>query len=189
MDKVIKRFKKLMLISEGINIFDIIVGLLFIICTSFSSKINAVILGALILIHGLFYIIRYIYDGLGVKVFSVNLITGVAAIILGLFTMFNPFDTLSFIGILCGIWLIILAGEKIFYAFKLKKEQDEIFPLVTFISILLIVMGFLVSFNPFSSFMLITRLIGIFLICSGLFEMMACSLFNKRAKVLLNIFK
>lgn len=189
MSKIVKRFQKMMYVCMGMSAIDIIIGILFIACTSFATKVNAVILGAMILIHGIFYIIKYIYDGLGIKIFAVNLITGVAAIILGLFTMFNPFDTLSFIGILFALWLIIVACEKLYFAYNLRKKQDEIFPLITFIGILMIVMGLLTALNPFKTFMLITRLIGIFLICSGLFDMMSFMLFRKRAKVLLEIFK
>ena len=69
------------------------------------------------------------------------------------------------------------------------KKQEDIFPLVTFIGILSFVMGLLVLFNPFEMFMLITRLIGLFMICSGLFEIMTCMLFRKRAKYILDMFK
>ena len=61
--------------------------------------------------------------------------------------------------------------------------------LVGFISILMIIMGIVVLINPFSSFMLITKLIGIFTVCYGLFEAMYISLFKKRAKNLLKIFE
>ena len=60
---------------------------------------------------------------------------------------------------------------------------------MTFIAILSFVMGLLVLFNPFEMFMLITRLIGLFMICSGLFEIMTCMLFRKRAKYILDMFK
>lgn len=189
MTKITKRFEKMMLLSLGVCVLDIIVGIIFILCTSFSTKINAIILGAFILVRGLFYIIRYIYDGLGKKVFAVDLVAGVAAIILGLFTMFNPFDALTFIGILFGLWLIINGSEKAFFSFKFIEKHEEIYPLMTFMSLLMFLMGLLVIFNPFETFMLITRLIGMFLICSGIFDMMSCMLFRRRAKQILDMFK
>ena len=115
MRKITNRFEKMMLISMGVSLIDVIVGVLFIVCTSFSTKVNMVILGATILVHGLFYVIRYLYDGLGKKVFSVDLISGVASIILGVFTIFNTFDPLSVLGILFCIWLFISGGEKLYY--------------------------------------------------------------------------
>ena len=60
MTNVAKRFKKLMLASLGVAVLDIMIGILFVAYTSFSIDMNVVILGALFLVHGLFYLIRYI---------------------------------------------------------------------------------------------------------------------------------
>lgn len=189
MDKVIKRFKNMMNVSMLMSIVDVVVGLLFIFCTSFTSKINIVILGVLIVIHGLFYVIRYVYDGLGNSIFRFDVIFGIVAIILGVFTVFNPFSVMKVIGIFFGIWLLISGGEKLLYVIKLGKAYDEIFPLTTFICVLLVIMGGLAIFNPFETFMLITRLIGFFLICDAVFEFMFWRLFKHRAKEVLSLFK
>lgn len=188
MSKIENRFKSMMLITMGINVLTIIVGILFFTYASFSVKINTVIMGALILVNGLFLIIKYLYDGLGVKIFNVDLIFGVISSILGIFSIFNPFKLLNVIGIFFGIWLFIVGTEKIYYAYKFMKKQEEIYPIVSFIALLLIVMGILVIFNPFETFMLITRLIGLFMICSSLFEILVCRLFIKRAINILDIF-
>ena len=189
MSKITKRFEKMMLISLGVALLDIIVGILFIVCDSFSTSLNMVILGATILIHGLFYIIRYLYDGFGKKVFAVDLIAGVASVVLGLFTIFNPFDPLTLLGILFCLWLVISGAEKLYYGILFMKKQEDIYPLVTFISILFFVMGILAVINPFKLFMVISRLVGLFIICSGLFEILICMLFRKRAKYILDMFK
>ena len=189
MNKITKRFEKMMLLSLGVAILDIIVGILFIICTSFSTKVNVVILGSTILIHGLFYVIRYLYDGLGKKVFAVDLIAGVASIILGIFTIFNTFDPLKLLGVMFFIWLLISGSEKLYYGIIFMKKQEDIYPLITFIAILYFVMGILALINPFELFMVISRLVGLFIICSGLFEILTCTLFRKRAKYILDMFK
>lgn len=189
MNKVTKRFKSLMLVSFGVALLDIFIGIMFMAFTEFSTKVNMTILGSTVVVHALFFLIRYIYDGLGKKVFAIDLIAGVASLILGLFTIFNPFGALDIIGVLFCIWLLIVGAEKLYFGIKFMKKQEDIFPLVTFIAILSFVMGLLVLFNPFEMFMLITRLIGLFMICSGLFEIMTCMLFRKRAKYILDMFK
>lgn len=189
MSKITKRFEKMMLISLGVALLDIIVGILFIVCDSFSTSLNMVILGATILIHGLFYIIRYLYDGFGKKVFAVDLIVGVASVVLGLFTIFNPFDPLTLLGVLFCLWLVISGAEKLYYGILFMKKQEDIYPLVTFISVLFFVMGILAIINPFKLFMVISRLVGLFIICGGLFEILICMLFRKRAKYILDMFK
>ena len=113
MNKVTKRFKSLMLVSFGVALLDIFIGIMFMAFTEFSTKVNMTILGSTVVVHALFFLIRYIYDGLGKKVFAIDLIAGVASLILGLFTIFNPFGALDIIGVLFCIWLLIVGAEKL----------------------------------------------------------------------------
>lgn len=189
MNKVIKRFREMMIISLGVALLDVLIGFLFMAYTEFNTKINLIILGAGIVVHSLFFLIRYIYDGLGKKVFSIDLILGVAALILGIFTVVNPFVALDVIGIFFAIWLIITGVEKLYFGIKFLKKQEDIYLFTIFVSCLMFLMAVVTLFNPFASFMLITRLVGLFLICSGLFEMLICMLFRKRAKYILGMFK
>ena len=94
MNRVTERFKKMMFASMGVYVLDIIVGLLFFMFETFNDRVSCVILGALILVHGLFYMIRYVYDGLGRKVFAMDVVFGVAAIVYGLFMIFVPAELL-----------------------------------------------------------------------------------------------
>ena len=188
MNKVVKRFENMMLGSLVMSLIDVAVGLLFILYTDFTTKMNMIIVGSFIILHGLFYLVRYFYDGLGNKFFSFELIFGVAAVILGVFTVFNPMDALKTIGVLFGIWLCISAIDKLYYGIKFITAHEEIFPLVTFLAILLLIMGVLTIFNPFKAFTLITRLIGLFMIASGLFDAVTWMLFRRRAKQLMKLF-
>ena len=189
MNKIIDRFNKIMNVSLLLVIMDIIVGFIFIRYAELSSKLMIVILGCYILIHGLFDLIRYFYDGLGNRIFHFDLVNGIFDSLVGLVAILFPTKTLTVVGVFFGIWLIYNGLSKLFYTYKFMKFNEEIYPLVGFISILMIIMGIVVLINPFSSFMLITKLIGIFTVCYGLFEAMYISLFKKRAKNLLKIFE
>ena len=188
MNKVIEKFNKIMNISILMLIIDIAVGVLLIASTSFATKIAAVVVGCLFLIRGIYFLIRYIYDGLGIRIFATDLIVGVASIIIGLFTIFNTYETVKIIGIMYGIYLLVNGCNKLYYAIKFMKVNEEIYPLVTFITILYIVMGIVVIINPFKTFMLITRLIGYFIIASSLLDIIYSLLFKKRAKSILKLF-
>lgn len=189
MDKVSKRFKKMMDISSVVSLAGVILGILMLVFPDTSTKIFMVCLGALMIFEGIFAIIKYLYDGLGSRIFASELITGVASVILGVFTIFNPFTPLEIIGILVGIWLIIMGLDKFYYGVRFAKVSEEISPLVFVLSILIILMGILTMFNPFKAFMLITRLIGLFVICEGLFEVMICRLYRKRGLDIIKIFE
>ncbi len=193
MNKVNKRMQNLMLSSFTLVIIDIIAGLAFIMGEKFKLPTNVIILSSLLLVHGLFYIIRYLYDGLGKKVFAIDLIIGIVSMILGIFTyiylMNDTTKVLSMMGPILGIWLITLAIEKLYFGIKFAKSQEEIYPLICFMGALICLMGILVIFNPFNAFMLITRLMGLFIICTGLLDGMTSSLFRKRSKEILKLFK
>lgn len=190
MNKVAMRFKKMMFASMGISILDILVGVLFFMCNDFSNKVCSVIIGALILVHGLFYLIRYIYDGLGRKVFSIDVIFGVEAIIVGLFSMFNPLDNLGNIYLLLfGIGICIIGVEMMCYGIKFMSKHEETFPLITLMSLLVIIMGVLAIINPFSRFILTARLVSYFAIATGLFGCLYNNLFKRRTNAILDMYK
>lgn len=189
MEKVLKRFNTILNFSIIMLLLDIVVGVLFVLITDLSTKVITIMLGMLIFINGLFSLLRYIYDGLGNRIFFLDLISSVVYVILGIFTMFNPYKTLEVLGILFGIKLLATGFEKSYYGIKFMKAHEEIYPLILIISILLVVSGILAIVNPFESFMLITKVIGIFMICSALFNAMFYMLLKKRAKNVLDLFE
>lgn len=188
-DKIVERYYKMMNISVFMYIFDIIVGALLIYYADLAIKIYAVVLGSLMLIHGLFDLIRYLYDGLGNRIFNSDVTMSVSSIIFGLFTIFYTFESINLIGVIFGIWLIVYSFQKSYYLFVLVKNNEEIFLLVGFITLLDFIMGVLVIINPFDSFIIVTKLIGYFSIASSLLNVMYCLLFKKRAKQLLKMFE
>lgn len=189
MNKVIERFKKMMMATMGVFVLDILVGIVFYVFDAFSNREYTVIIGALFLIHGLFYMIRYIYDGLGRKVFAIDVIFGVVAIIFGLFTMFLPAELLEYYLILYGIGICLVGLEMLSYGLIFVKNHEETFPLITLTSLLVIIMGVIAIFNPFSNFILTIRLISYFSIATGLFGCTYCNLFKRRTKAILDMFK
>lgn len=189
MDTVTNRFNKITNISILTYILDIIVGIFLITSAQMATKIGIVLLGSLILVKGLYSIIKYLYDGLGTRIFASELIIGVIGIILGVFTIFNPFDILTSMGILTGIWIIINGLNKLYYSIVFMKSNEEIYPLITFISILYIVMGVTIIINPFNSFILITKLAGYFIVTSALLDIISCLLLKKRFKNIFKLFK
>lgn len=189
MKKVESRFKGLMLVSAVMAVIDICIGALLALYLKFTTNISAVIIGTVILLHGIFYLIRYIYDGLGKKVFAINLINAVICIILGVFTLFFDFTDSFGLGIVYAIYLISNACEKGYFGYKLNVANDASYPIVCFIAALSVVMAVLVGFNPFKASMLSTKLVGIFMLCTGVFEGMICKLFFDKTKTILGMFK
>lgn len=189
MEKILERFNKIMNISFVFVLIDVVIGLLFINFADKSLVMFTTILGGFILIHGLFSLIKYFYDGLANTIFKTEIFNGIVDVLVGLFAIFFPTKTTIVMGICLAIWLICIGLIKLYFSIVLMKNEEEIYPLTTFIAILIIAMGVVTIFNPFSSFMLLTKLVGIFILCQGLFEGIYISLLKKRAKYVLKVFE
>lgn len=191
MEVIEKRFKKFQLFSMLVAVFSLIVGCIFL---GFEDQLLAdvyiIVIGCLVVIAGLFSLVKYFYDGLANDVYKFEIINGIALLILGAFMLLGNFENLySIIGIFFGIYYLLIGIMKGYYTFKFLKNNEEIYPLFLIMSILVVVMGILSIFNPFGAFMLITRLISIFLVVGSVLELMAASLFKKRSKYILKIFE
>ena len=77
MNKIVERFNKLLNISFLMVAIDFIVGLLFVLKPEISNKVSLIAVGSLVLVHGLYALINYFYDGLGNKFFKIELIMGI----------------------------------------------------------------------------------------------------------------
>ena len=123
------------------------------------------------------------------KFLKYKYIPGLVLILLGIIIIINPVATINLLGIGMGVWLLVIGTENLAYAIRLWKFKEDISSLVLFISICAMLMGILIIINPFSKFMLVTKLAGIFIIASGLLDMVKLLLFKKRAKNIIQAFK
>lgn len=188
MKKVESRFKNLMLVSVIMAVVDVIVGICLTLYLGLTTHLVAVVVGTVILLHGMFSLIRYIYDGLGKNVFAINLITAVMGIILGTFTIFFQFTDPKYVGVVFGIYLFFNTIEKVSFGIKLRNHNDASYPIVLVIALFLLVMAVFVAFNPFRNSIMTSKLIGIFMLCSGILDGTICKLFHSNAEGVLKMF-
>ena len=189
MNKVLDRFNKLLNASLLFVLFDVVLGIFLLKFAESSFKVITTLLGCFILVNGLFSLIRYFYDGLANKIFKVDLINGVAGLVLGLYLMFSPYKSLTMIGNTFAAWILIAGLVKCYYTYKLMVNDDEIYPLVGFVTLLNIIMGVVTLVNPFRNFMIISKAVAIFVIVYGLVEGVYISLLKKRSSHILKMFE
>jgi uncharacterized membrane protein HdeD (DUF308 family) len=191
MEVIERRFKKFQLFSMIVSVFSFVIGLIFL---GFEKRLMVEIykpvIGSIVVISGLFSLVKYFYDGLANDVYKFEIVNGLGMLIIGVFMLFADFDDiLGTIGILFGIYYLLSSLAKGYYTYRFFKENEEIFPLYLMITLLFVVMGVLSIINPFKSFMIVTRLISIFLVVGSVFELMSASLFKRRSKNILKIFE
>ena len=189
MNDIVSKFKKLELVSVGMLVLDLIAAMVLYKYSSLSVHVNCLMFGGLLVVHGLFSFIKYFYKDIQSRIFSYNLITGVIALILGLFLCLYNLKTVTVIGILVGIWLISEALLHIVHCVKMFMKSEDIAPLVLFSSLIIMVMGVLAIINPFHKYIGIIRLLSIFVFAYVVLYGMICLLYRKRAKQVLSIFR
>ena len=190
MEIIERRFKKFQLLSMMVSLFSLIVGLVLIKLSEYVTPINICLgLAGIILVNALCSLVKYLYDGFANNVYKIEIVSGLAMLVLGIFMLFTKAENAYMVlGTYFGIYCLLSSLVKGYYTYKFLKENEDIFALYLIISILFVVMGVLSIFNPFK-FMEVTYLVSIFLVVVSVFDLMAASLFKKRSKYILKIFE
>lgn len=180
---VYNRMIRYSIISASLTI---IIGIVLAFLPNISNKVVGIITGVVFLMSGMNAIYKYFHRD-GAKLYSLNLIFGVLYAILGVVIILYPFTVVEFITACLGIYLIINGLSKINYGVWLKRGNEDAWLITVVTGILVAVIGVLVITNPFAE-LTITRLSGIFLVISGILDLMDTILFKQRSKEIMDIF-
>lgn len=156
--------KKTMFITA---IIYILLGIFMIISPASISNIICYVIGFLILAFGGNQIFIFI-NSKGTQISKFNLVLGILALLLGSYVVINPEAFISFIPIVVGVIIIVDAITKMVEAFSLKNNGYAKWNNIFITSIIMLLFGLFLFFNPFDSVKLIFRLIGIFLVIDGI---------------------
>lgn len=103
--------------------------------------------------------------------YNLDIMYGVSSIILGILIITHPEAIASIIPIVIGLSIIVISCSKLQYAFGLKESGNEIWKATMIISIISIVCGMVLLFNPFKAAVGITRIVGIFIIIYAILDL------------------
>ncbi len=150
---------------------SIIVSILMICLSLFlmfkpleSLEVFTVIFAIIILLSGLGYLISYFTISKESRLFSIDLLLGLATIISGIMLLVYKKDVINVFPIILGIWIIISNLFKLQLSINLSLFLDNAYLGLVLITILMIVFGLLLIINPFASFMTITVTAGTLLL-------------------------
>lgn len=145
------------------NIFSSV--LLFILGFILTIKPDTVIsiiayaVAIILLAVGINAIIKYIQDNNQ----RYNLFGGIISLTASIFLFFKYEMVISFIPFFIGLYIIINSALRIEYIFRLKNENNPKYINMLVTVVLSFVCGLFLVFNPFSSTLTITRIVGIFI--------------------------
>ena len=155
------------LISSGVVL---VLGLLLFFKSSVTLMGISYIFGGLIIAIGVLAIVRFISNNHSDISNQLNIIYGIICIISGIFFIEKPEIIGSIIPVVMGIGIIISSSLKIQQSFNLKSLNSSYFFWSFVTALLSLICGVVLLFNPFKGAVIITKVIGIFLVMYAILD-------------------
>lgn len=163
MNKISSSYKFISLI---VSIAIVCFSIFIIIQPEISVLVAIISLGSIVLIDGLLHIISYFRKSREERTISIELIRGILSSLIGLMIIINPVMFSSFLPIIIGIWIVIQSIVKLQFAFTMKAVSEKNWIIVLLLSIITLLLGLFIIFNPFSIVVALTTICGIILLIS-----------------------
>ena len=138
------------------------------------------VIGILLIVWGIIPIITFITNKEKESYLEFSFICGVFSCLFGIIIMINPNIIGSIIPFLIGTWMIINGIIKLSYSITLNKESNATISIM--ISIIILICGLLLIFNPFGGAVVLTKLIGVFTIIYSLLDLIECFTLKRTVK-------
>lgn len=176
---IFQRAKNGILIS---GVFLIIVGLVLLFFPEETTRMIAYIAAVLLLVMGVSQIIGYLRSDPGMGRHNSSLVAGIFLVIAGLIVYFRAEAVISIIPIILGIIIAISGVAKLQQAVDLARMKVSRWSTVLAVSLLNIILGVVIFFNPFSTVMTLLRFVGIGLVYSGVSDVIATLYLSRRTR-------
>lgn len=179
-------YNKMVIFSIVSAIITIIVGIVLLFLPNLSNKVVGIITGVIFIIFGITTAYKYLKRD-GAKIYSLNLVFAILYLILGLVIIIFPFSVIEFVTVCLGLFLVVNGATEINYGLWLKRGGSKAWLVTLVAGILLVILGIMIVFNPFTAFAL-TQITGAFLIISGIINLSDAITFKTKAKEIMDIF-
>lgn len=173
-----KLIKSSILSSVGL----IILGVLLIIQSEATIISISYIIGGLLVALGILSGIKYIRNTKEGKKNELDIIYGIVCIVLGVLVITNPNAIASVIPLVIGFVIIINSALKLQYSLELKRETNNLWKSTMILSLITLICGLVLIFNPFKGALLITKIIGVLIIVYSILDLISTFTIRKTLK-------
>lgn len=163
MEIYIKKYAKNSLL---ISLLLIVFSLFLIFKPAQSIALVMTILGLIIVANGIVRTISYFTTKKEYRMYNIDLFQGIICIISGFVIIFKPTIIFTFLQFIVGIWMIIQSIIKIQIALNLRELSSKYWLSSLIISIITLILGLIIIFNPFATTITLTTICGIMLLIS-----------------------
>lgn len=165
MDDIKKGMNNIFNTSIVTSVVILVLGIFLFIQPDTIIHMISIILGGIILIPGIISLVDYLKNKN-----QASLISGIVTILIGMILIINTKLVAGILPFILGIYFIISGITRLQYALQLKKQKINYTTSLVF-SILIIICGALFIINPFGGALVITKVMGIFMIIYALLDL------------------
>lgn len=167
MNKFMRKFFKSSLFS---SIGLAILGILLVFQSEITIVSISYIIGAILIAIGVLAILNYIKNIKDNVKSDLNIVYGIVCAVLGIIVIDNPQGIASIIPFVTGLIIIISSASKLEYSIELKKNNNDLWKSTMILSIITIICGLLLIFNPFKGAVFITKVVGILILLYSILD-------------------
>ncbi|MBO6194711.1 MAG: DUF308 domain-containing protein [Bacilli bacterium] len=183
-----KKFDKLMNISLITSIIFILIGIVLLFFTKISLEIIAYVIAGILILNGVFNIIDD-YKQFKIFYFFDGFTSGLLSIILGIIIIVNQNYIAFLIPLAVGLWFIISSTFKLRMALALKDANNSNWVTTYILSLLTIIVGLCLIFNPEIAALSLTKVIGALSIIYSICDIIGAIIFKNNIKAIRKVFE
>ncbi|MDD5888979.1 MAG: DUF308 domain-containing protein [bacterium] len=170
--------------SIAVSSVLIVLGILLVFQSEFTIMAIAYIIGAILIALGVIALIRF-FKGLNDNTKSeLDIVYGIVTILLGILSIKNHETIASIIPFVLGIGIIISSSTKLQCAFELKSKNNPQWKMTMLVSIISVACGVILLFNPFKGAVIITQIVGVFIIIYGVLDITSTYVIKKNVETI-----
>lgn len=153
-----------------------VIGIVFIVIPSQIVSFMATLIGAVLLVTGLIRVLVLIVNWKELTNQVLHLILGLAIIGTGIYIIVNTQITVTLIGIVLGIFAILMALDRFFTAFS-RKNEAKVLPSILF-GLIHLAFGVGLIYASMAMFSAVVILYGIYFLLAGLLIVLSMLMFK-----------
>ncbi len=159
-----------------LGVMMIIIGVIFIAIPSQIVSFLATLIGALLLVTGLVRVIAVSVNWKDYKNQVLMLLFGLALVAVGIYMIVNTQVTVTLIGIILGIFAILMAFDR-FLSVTRRKEGTSIIPAIIF-GFIHLAFGVGLIYTSMAMFSIVVTIYGLYFLLAGLMVVLSLLLYK-----------
>lgn len=150
-----------------LSVFYILFGAVLFVWPALSARAVCMVIGIFALAYGVMRIVEYIRFKDRMSFFGANLAVGIIMALCGVFLLIRPEVLMAALPIVFGVIILFNGIIELQRAFDLKRFGYEGWWYTLLLSVLTIILGILIFWNPFVAVQTTVMAIGIILAVTG----------------------